>query len=52
MRRLKKYGLDVFVEFGPGKILTGLAKQNKIKADFFQSDSVEAFNKLLSMYGK
>ena len=52
MRRLKKYGLDAFVEFGPGKILTGLAKQNKIKSDFFQSDSVEAFNKLLSMYGK
>ena len=52
MQRLKKYGLDVFVEFGPGKTLSGLAKQNKIKAEFFQSDSVEAFNKLLSMYGK
>ena len=34
MNRLKKYGLEEHYEIGPSKVLSSLAKQNRVKGSF------------------
>ena len=52
MKRLKKYGLEEHFEIGPSKILSGLAKQNRIKGSFSSLDNIDTFKALLNKYGK
>ncbi len=52
MRRLRKYGLEEHFEIGPSKILSGLAKQNRIKGSFSSLDNIDTFKALLNKYGK
>ena len=52
MNRLKKYGLDMHLEFGPNKVLSGLAKQNIVSGEFASLDNIDKFKELLSTYGK
>jgi malonyl CoA-acyl carrier protein transacylase len=52
MNRLKKYGLDEHIEFGPNKVLSSLAKQNRIKGTFSSLDNIDTFKELLEKYGK
>tara|TARA_B100000886_G_scaffold166811_1_gene113996 strand:+ start:1 stop:738 length:738 start_codon:yes stop_codon:yes gene_type:complete len=52
MNRLKKYGLEAHYEIGPSKVLSGLAKQNRIKGSFSSLDNIDTFKELLSKYGK
>ena len=52
MNRLKKYGLDEHIEFGPNKVLSSLAKQNRIKGTFSSLDNIDTFKELLDKYGK
>ena len=52
MRRLRKYGLEEHLEIGPSKILSGLAKQNRIKGSFSSLDNIDTFKALLNKYGK
>ena len=52
MNRLKKYGLDMHLEFGPNKVLSGLAKQNRVTGEFASLDNIDKFKELLSTYGK
>ena len=52
MNRLKKYGLDMHLEFGPNKVLSGLAKQNRVTGEFASLDNIDKFKELLSKYGK
>ena len=52
MRRLRKYGLEEHLEIGPSKILSGLAKQNRIKGSFSSFDNIDTFKALLNKYGK
>ncbi len=52
MNRLKKYGLDMHLEFGPNKVLSGLAKQNRVTGEFASMDNIDKFKELLSTHGK
>lgn len=52
MQRLKKYGLDMHLEFGPNKVLSGLAKQNRVTGEFISLDNIDRFKELLATYGK
>jgi [acyl-carrier-protein] S-malonyltransferase len=52
MNRLKKYGLEEHIEIGPNKVLSGLAKQNRIKGTFSSLDNIDTFKGLLEKYGK
>ena len=47
MQRLKKYGLDMHLEFGPNKVLSGLAKQNRVTGEFISLDNIDRFKELL-----
>ena len=51
MKRLKKYSNKRHIEFGPGKVLSGLAKQNRVEGEFNSVDNLEVFLKLLEEYG-
>ena len=51
MKRLKKYSIERHIEFGPGKTLSGLAKQNRVEGEFNSVDNLEMFLKLLEEYG-
>ena len=51
MKRLKKYSNKRHIEFGPGKVLSGLAKQNRVEGEFNSVDNLEMFLKLLEEYG-
>ena len=51
MNRLKKYGLEEHYEVGPSKVLSGLAKQNRIKGSFSSLDNIDTFKELLSRHG-
>ena len=51
MKRLKKYSNKRHIEFGPGKVLSGLAKQNRVEGEFNSVDNLEMFMKLLEEYG-
>ena len=52
MNRLKKYGLEEHIEIGPNKVLSSLAKQNRIKGTFSSLDNIDTFKGLLEKYGK
>ena len=51
MKRLKKYSIKTHIEFGPGKVLSSLAKQNRVEGEFNSVDNLEVFLKLLEEYG-
>ena len=51
MKRLKKYSIKTHIEFGPGKVLSSLAKQNRVEGEFNSVDNLEMFLKLLEEYG-
>ena len=51
MNRLKKYGLDMHIELGPNKVLSGLAKQNRVQGEFASLDNIDTFKELLKKYG-
>ena len=51
MNRLKKYGLEEHYEVGPNKVLSGLAKQNRIKGSFSSFDNIDTFKELLDRHG-
>lgn len=46
VQSLLSYGIESFVEPGPGKVLTGLLKRIDPKAESFSVDSVEGLKKL------
>ena len=50
-KRLKKYSIKTHIEFGPGKVLSSLAKQNRVEGEFNSVDNLELFLKLLEEYG-
>ena len=50
MKRLKKYSIKTHIEFGPGKVLSSLAKQNRVEGEFNSVDNLEVFLKLLEEY--
>ena len=52
MKRLKKYGLEEHYEVGPNKVLSSLAKQNRIKGSFSSMDNIDTFKELLNKHGK
>ena len=52
MNRLKKYGLEMHIELGPNKVLSGLAKQNRVQGEFASLDNIDTFKELLKKYGK
>ena len=51
MNRLKKYGLGMHIELGPNKVLSGLAKQNRVQGEFASLDNIDTFKELLKKYG-
>ena len=52
MNRLKKYGLEEHYEIGPSKVLSSLAKQNRVRGSFSSLDNIDTFKELLDRYGK
>ena len=52
MTRLKKYGLDMHIEVGPSKVLSGLAKQNRVSGEFASLDNIDTFKELMKKYGQ
>ena len=52
MKRLKKYGLDEHIELGPNKVLSSLAKQNRLSGTFSSMDNIDTFKEMLGKYGK
>jgi len=52
MTRLKKYGLDLHIEVGPSKVLSGLAKQNRVTGEFASLDNIDTFKELMKKYGQ
>ena len=44
-------GVNQFIEIGPGKVLSSLAKQNRVEGEFNSVDNLEVFLKLLEEYG-
>mgnify|MGYP006883896019 FL=1 len=40
------------LEFGPNKVLCGLAKQNRVTGEFASLDNIDKFKELLSTHGK
>ena len=51
MKRLKKYSIKTHIEFGPGKSIVKLRKQNRVEGEFNSVDNLEVFLKLLEEYG-
>jgi hypothetical protein len=49
---LKKYGLEEHYEIGPSKVLSSLAKQNRVRGSFSSLDNIDTFKELLDRYGK
>ena len=52
MKRLKKYGLAEHIELGPNKVLSSLAKQNRLSGTFSSMDNIDTFKEMLGKYGK
>ena len=39
------------IELGPNKVLSGLAKQNRVQGEFASLDNIDTFKELLNRHG-
>ena len=46
-----RLNLDLIIEIGPGKVLTGLNKRMKVDAGYFNISTLEDINNFLKNYG-
>jgi len=49
MKAINQYGVDTFIEVGPGKVLTGLAKREVKAANIMNLDTLEDVEKFIAV---
>ena len=50
--KASKLNLDLIIEIGPGKVLTGLNKRMNIDAQYFNISTLDDINSFLEKYGE